>query len=124
MKYSCTIKNIEEEYDVTIQINNLVLVGLDYFGISEKEIGKKKWVEIELFDEIKIVPAQKNIKNIKRVGDSFSYVITGILDINKSSIHSLIDFDLSPNILFDYGYLDQKYIDLKILRMDFSFTDK
>ena len=102
MKYDCTIVNINDE-EITIKI------------------GDETMVDILLYDDLEISESNKSENCIKRKGNSFAYSLYGILDIDNSMLKSEIDFEIAPEELFDYGYLDGKEVKIDTIRIDFEF---
>lgn len=119
MKYDCTIVNINDE-EITIKIGDAHITGFSNSGVS-KEIGDETMVDILLYDDLEISESNKSENCIKRKGNSFAYSLYGILDIDNSMLKSEIDFEIDPEELFDYGYLDGKEVKIDAIRIDFEF---
>lgn len=121
MKYICTITDINDDGDeATIKIENVYITGFVNFGVL-KNIGDKALVEILLFDDLEIYKDERNETDIIRKGNSYSYSLFGILDIDKSILKSKIDFNIDKEKLFSYGYLDGKKVRVDVIRIDFYF---
>lgn len=119
MKYNCTIIDIDDE-EITIKIGTTSIIGFCNNGIL-KQKGDITEVEISLYDDLEINPCDDNDKVIVRKGNSFSYSLYGILDIDKSILKSAIDIEIAPEELFDYGYLDGKRVKIDTVRIDLTF---
>ena len=118
MKYKCIIQAVDEEV-VIIKIGNTVITGFSniYADFMNNE---EAIVEIELYGDLKIQETSIHEKSILHQG-GYSYLICGMLDIESRTIKSEIDFSLDPSYLYEYSYLDKKYIELYVPRMDFCF---
>lgn len=119
MKYNCTIIDIDDD-EITIRIGTTCIAGFCNNGIL-KQRGDIAEVEISLYDDLEINQCDDNNKYIVRKGNSFSYSLYGILDIDKSILKSVIDIEIDPEELFDYGYLDGKGVKIDTLRIDLTF---
>lgn len=118
MKYKCIIQAVDEE-EVIIKIGNTVITGFSniYEDFMDNE---DAIVEIDLYGDLKFQETSIHEKNILHQG-GYSYLICGILDIESRTIKSEIDFSITSSYLYEYGYLDQRYIELYVPRMDFCF---
>ncbi len=119
MKFNCLIKEIEDDDEVTIQIGDVVITGFVNMGI-DIPIDKEIQVDIEFYDDIELEESNVQEKCIISTG-TFSYSIFGLLDVDNGIIKSTLDFEIDNEYLFDYGFLDGKYVELKVGRLDFSF---
>lgn len=119
MKYNCVIKEIEDDEEVTIQIGNITITGFVNMGIN-MSIDEETEVEIELYDDIEIEETNIHEKSILSKG-TYSYSIFGVLDIDSGIISSILDFDIDRECLYEYGFLDGKYVEVKVRRLDFYF---
>lgn len=120
MKYVCKIVDIIDGDTVEVNIQGVILTGLVSCGIT-KEIGETAEVELEFFPDIVISECKEKAVFIRKTNEYFGYIIAGILDVDKAQLHSLIDFEIPREYLFDYGYLHGKYVMIEIIRMDFIF---
>lgn len=93
--------------------------GTDFWIVE----GKKYYSEIEsiIFDKLIIKEIYESIKEIQYSKSSFSHRVHGIMDIDKGAIHSSIDVYLDMAYLYDYAYLDGKFIEIVIDRFDIEF---
>ncbi|QEI11192.1 hypothetical protein [Cellvibrio japonicus] len=123
-KYSALVQaignNVEEE--VTLSLNDLEVTC--FAGVCPYEIheGKKYPVSFELmiFDDYEIKESEGEPVGMERIGSSFSYWIQGRLE--RGVIDCGIQFE--DEVLFsDYGYLDGKFIRLKVDRIDVEFLE-
>lgn len=119
MQYNCIVKSIEDDDVLTIQIHDVMLTGFLNTGtiISVEE---QCMLFVEIYDDVELTKSQVQEKSISRIGNSLSYYIIGVLDIDESVIHSVLDFNIDKELLFDYAYLHGKYVELKIMRFDLS----
>lgn len=119
MKYNCTIIDIDDD-EITIKIGKVSITGFCNNGIL-KQKGDTAEVEISLYDDLEIRQCDDHDKDIVRKGNSFSYALYGILDIDKSILKSGIDIEIAPEELFDYGYLDGQRVKIDTIRIDLDF---
>jgi len=119
MKYNCVIKEIEDDEEVTIQIGGVTITGFVNMGISIP-IDEEVEVEIELYDDIEIEEVNIYEKSILSKG-TYSYSIFGILDVDNGIISSILDFTIDRECLYEYGFLDGKYVEVKVGRLDLCF---
>jgi|GEM_PF-1344489 len=119
IKYNCMIVNIDDE-EITIKIVDTILIGFSNTGIVYKE-GDKTTVDIMLFDDLEICESTTAVSSVAKKGNSLSYSLYGILDINNTILKSEIDFSIDAEELFDYGYLDGKSVRIDVVRIDFDF---
>lgn len=121
MKYNCVIKEIEDDEEVTIKIENTIITGFVNMGLSIP-IDTKTEVEIEFYDDIEIEETNIQEKSILSKG-TYSYSIFGILDIDNGIISSTLDFSIDREYLYEYGFLDGKYVEVRVNRLDFYFHE-
>ena len=115
MIYECLVKeNLEE--DVLIEINNVTLLCFSNVGFYGDK-GSKVDANIELFDDITISKSVLNEPKITHK-EGYQYQITGVLNIAKGGVDSLIFFDIDD--LYDYSYLDGKLVDIDVIRLNIS----
>lgn len=113
---------IEEEIDIrinTTRLNCFMSCGTD-FWIEE---GEKYCSEIEsiIFDKPIINEIQVPMKEIQCNARDFSHKVCGRLNIDKGIIQSSIDIDVDQAYLYDYAYLDGKFVEITIDRFDIEF---
>lgn len=119
MQYECKIIKVVDDEEVTIQIHNIQLVGFVNNGCEKKE-NDICIIDISLYDDLEIKESEDKDKSIIRRGNSYAYQLKGVLDTNQHVLHSEIDFDINEEDLWDYGYLDGKYVSIDVLRVDFE----
>lgn len=113
MKYQVIVKK-NDENTVVVEINNIEIICFANQGLiaSEEDLVN---VDITPFDEIEIVSSDKNNKEICHVS-GYQYNITGILDLDKGGVDSVIFIELED--LFEYSFLDKKMVDVNVLRFN------
>ncbi len=84
------------------------------------EIGKQYYVKLEadIYNDLEI---KRNVKKIRCINQTFAYCISGTLDIDNAKIESTIDIYLAKEYLYDYTFLDKKYVELKVDRFNIDF---
>lgn len=115
MKYSCQLLTHNDD-NVIIDVQGVPLNCFTHTGINHEE-GDYFDAEISVYDDFSISKSLSHQKSITQ-GKGYSYIITGILNIDKRGIDSLLFFELDE--LYDYGYLDNQMVDVQILRLDIS----
>ncbi|AAK02583.1 hypothetical protein C2838_03075 [Pasteurella multocida] len=115
MIYKCIIKE-NNESDIVVRINNVDLLCFANAGLFG-DIEDEMFLDIELYDEFDISISNEKKVGIKRIS-GYQYKITGVLNIEKGGIDSLIFFPIDD--LYDYGYLDNKMVDVFVARLNIS----
>ena len=112
--------NVEEE--VLIKINGVDLVAFITYSPYLIEIDHEYSVEIVLFaDDVDIKENNQEEKCLVRDGETFAYTVKGFLNqMGQLDVGFLIE----DEIFDDYEYLYEKYITLKVDRIDLEFVDK
>jgi len=118
MKYKCIVQSLDEE-ETIVKIGDTVITGFTNICADFMD-NEEATVEIELYGDLIIQETSIHKKSILHKG-GYTYLIYGILDIDSGTIKSEIDFSIDPSYLYEYGYLDKKYIELFVPRMDFCF---
>lgn len=112
--------DVEEE--VTLNLNGLEVTC--FAGVCPYEIreGEKYPVSFELmiFDDYEVEESEAESAGLERIGNGFSYWIKGRLE--RGVIDCGIQFE-DEVLLSDYGYLDGKFIWLKVDRIDVEFLE-
>ncbi len=121
MQYECTIRNIVEDEEVTVQIGDIQIIGFVNCGCNNK-IGDVCSIDISLYDDLEIDELANEECSVNRKDNSYSYELKGILDIDNHRLKSVIDFDIDEEILMNYGYLDGRYVSINVLRIDLEFV--
>lgn len=121
-KYNALVKKIDDdvEEEVTLSLNGFEVTCFAGVCPYQIEEGKEYPVSFELmiFDDYHVNESKEEMPSLERVGSSFSYWIIGKLE--GGIVNSSIPFE-DEILLSDYGYLDGKYIRLKIDRIDVEF---
>lgn len=119
MKYICTLLNNNDD-DIIVDIQGTILNCFANTGINFS-VGDDFPAEINIFDDFQISPSASDKLSIKQE-TGYRYTITGILDIEQKGVNSIIFFELDD--LYDYGYLDNKMVDISVQRLDISEYDE
>lgn len=122
MIYSAKVEKIDEdvEEEVTLLVQGQKLVcfaGVCPYPIEEGGI-YPVLLNLVVFDEYLVKQAEVASPSIERVGQSFSYVVTGKLF--GDTLDAGISFQ-DEIFLRDYGYLDGKMISVQVDRIDAEF---
>ncbi|OOF49819.1 hypothetical protein BKK52_02615 [Rodentibacter trehalosifermentans] len=113
MKYFCTLIS-NDESDVVVLVNNIKLNCFSNIGLAHK-IGDKFFAEIVVYDDFDVFLSNSTNKEIRQL-KGYEYLITGVLDIDRGGVDSLFFLELDE--LYDYGYLDKKMVDVRVVRLD------
>lgn len=113
MNYQVIVKK-NDESNVVVEINNIDIICFANQGLIASE-GDLINVDITPFDEIEIIPSDKSDKEIHHIS-GYQYNITGILDIDKGGVDSVIFIEIED--LFEYSFLDKKMVDINVLRFN------
>ena len=115
-------KKVRKDKDLT-QAELANRLGVSDRAISKWENGRGlpdyEYIQ-DLCDDLNITPCDDKV-GLERKHKSFEYSLWGILDIQNGVLKSVIDFEIDENEIFDYGYLDGKYVKIDVLRLDFEF---
>lgn len=123
--YYALLKKIDDsvEEEVTLELYGSELVC--FLGICPYQIreGSRYPVSFELkvFDDYCVEELGKEKTGVERIGNGFSYWIMGKLE--DDVIHSLVSFQ-DEVLLSDYGYLNGRYIRIKVCRIDVEFLER
>lgn len=117
----CLGNDIEEE--VTLSINGIELTC--FSSVCPYDLHKGEMypvlLEIMIFDEYQVSELGVGVVGLERIGNNFSYWITGRLD--KGEVDCGIRFE-DEILLSNYGYMDGKLIKLKVDRIDVEFLQR
>jgi hypothetical protein len=122
MVYNAFLKsvnpNIEEE--VVIVINGIELVGFLSYCPYAVEVEKTYPISIEItvLDEFEIRKADLSVREMQRLNQGFAYIIKGILKTG-GVIDSVIE--IQDEILVDYAYLYDEFVEFKVDRLSVNF---
>lgn len=116
------LKKIDEdvEEEVTLLIGNEEVVCFAGICPYQIEAGRCYQVDFDMkvFDEYSVSLSSENKTSLTRVGDTFSYIISGKLKGN--TIDCIIPFE-DDILLSEFGFLDGKFVELKVDRIDVDF---
>ena len=115
----CKIENVNEE-EVTINIDRIIITGFCNSSTTKKS-GTNCLVELQFFDKLIFEESEQKEEKICRIGSTYEYVITGRLDVDNLMLYSSINFELEKEDIFDSGYLNGKWVDVKVPRIDLDF---
>ena len=89
----------------------------------EINLGGKYLIETELviLDDLTISKSDSEEKCIEQIEDSFAYSIRGILNVDSGTIDAGILFEVDRELLFDYGYLHNQYVQMRVDRLSVDF---
>lgn len=124
-KYYALVKEIGDdvEEEVTLTLNGFEITC--FAGICPYKIyeGKKYPVSFEfmIFDEYEVEETTDEVVGLEKISQGFSYWIMGKLD--GAFIDAGIKFE-DEILLSDYGYLNGKFIRLKVDRIDVEFLEE
>lgn len=122
MIYNGVIKEIGEDgEEVTIETNDVIITGFVNSGV-EKNIGDICDFKIQLYDDLEMKEIAENKKELYRIENSYSYYVRGILDVDALKVHSILDIDLDKEDVYDYSFLDGKYVEIRVQRLDINFN--
>jgi hypothetical protein len=115
--------NPQIEEEVLLEIKEFRIFAFVNIYPFEINIGREYqiYLELTILDEISINKINYENKNIQQIDNTFSYCITGILDIDKATIDAGIILEIDRDFLFDYGYLHGHYVQLVVDRMTVEF---
>ncbi|TVX92502.1 hypothetical protein [Paenibacillus agilis] len=111
---------IEEE--IILEINKERVVAFINYCPYEIRKGEQYTIELELtiLDEfiIRHLDAEKGVEQIE---DGFAHLIRGMLDIDSATIDAGILFEIDREFLFDYGYLHNQNVQIRVDRITADF---
>ncbi|MFC5703913.1 hypothetical protein ACFPVX_21710 [Cohnella faecalis] len=114
---------IEEE--AVLEIHGQRIVAFINNCPFEIDKGGQYLIEIELsiLDDFIISQADSDGNGIKQIENGFSHFISGILNIDSGTIDvgTGILFEIDREFLFDYGYLHNQYVQIRVDRLSVDF---
>jgi hypothetical protein len=122
MIYQAKVLRIDEpiEGEVMLQVGNTELTCFAYSHPYGIRVGSSYPIELELFDDYIIEELSDGSEpSIVRIGNTFSYVITGRLN-GRCLESGELTFE-EDALLSDFGYLDGKMVAMKVSRIDAVF---
>lgn len=126
MKYDVLVKGLNQcvEEEVIIEANGIVLYCFAHWGLAI-EVGKKYKANIgvTILDDLGMREISDSSNSFRQVGSTFAYYIQGKFDLNSRILDAgvQIQFDEDEVDLHDYGYLDGKYVEIKVDRINIEF---
>ena len=127
MIYRVWVKEINPdiEEEILIQVNNIELICFVTNWNMNVKVGQfyDADIGVTVLDSLNIEKQADQITCFKQINGSFAYSICGKFDYNSHSIDAgiVIEFDLDEVDLFDYSYLDGKYVSIKVDRISLGF---
>ncbi len=121
--YTAKIIGFDSDDVVIISIHGVTLYCFCFNVGDSVHVGEIWSVELEILD-IDFSSIEENHSENRgaiRVGESLTYLLQGIYYADIQSIDVGFLLDLSGGALYDYGYLDQKNISIKVIRFDVEF---
>lgn len=125
MVYNVQVKgvnsNIEEEILINIKDIEL-LCFVSHWGTNIK-VGNfyKVDIGVTILDDLDMIKQSEKLYKFEQINDSFAYFIYGKFDFDSHTIDAgiLIEFDLAN--LYDYSYLDEKFVRVRVDRISANF---
>ncbi len=120
--YYALLKKIDAivEEEVTLELDGKVITC--FAGVCPYQIreGNRYPVslKLEVFDDYLVEESSKDEAGLEKLGNGFSYWVIGKLE--GDVIYSQFTFQ-DEVLLSDYGYLNGKYIRMKVDRIDVEF---
>lgn len=127
MIYDAKIKQFNDivEEEILVEIDGIDIFCFSIFHTPEMKIGESYPAEIELtvFDELEMIEIDQPVKELSKIGETFSYTIRGLL--KNGILDAGIKFELDSEDLIDYQNLDGKYVEISgIDRINIDFPSK
>ncbi|WP_042473880.1 hypothetical protein [Bacillus ndiopicus] len=126
----CTAKLIELspliEEEAVLEINGQRLVAFINSCPFEIDKGEQYVIEIGLviLNDCVISKIGSYKKEIEQIEDGFSYFIRGTLNIDNCNIDAGgILFEIDKEFLFDYGYLHNQCVQIRVDRLSVNFIE-
>ncbi|PFV69284.1 hypothetical protein COL05_29220 [Bacillus sp. AFS059628] len=124
MKYRAYVEKTDELIDeeVTININGVVFTGFSTVCSYKIEEGKSYPVilDITVFGNIEINEGIDGVKSLKRIDNSFKYLISGIL--NRRFIDAGIIITDEDEIFLERSEYFNKYVEIEVDRINSEFV--
>lgn len=114
---------VEEEAVLEINSQRLVVfIGYCPFEIIQE---RQYLVEISLtiLNDFVISKIDSDEKGIEQIDDSFSYFIKGTLNVDTGLIDADILFEVDREFLYDYGYLHNQNVQIRVDRLTADFIE-
>ena len=124
-KYIALLKSVGEEVEekVSLKVNGLVVTCFAGYCPNKICVGNEYPVVFELmiFNDYEVEEVESKCCGVERIENGFSYWIKGRLC--KGEIDCGIKFS-DEILLSDYGYLDGKFVRVKVDRIDVEFLEE
>ncbi|CVK19388.1 hypothetical protein [Sporomusa sphaeroides] len=127
MEYDVLVKGLNPcvEEEVIIEADGIVLTCFAPWGFPAIEVGKKYKANIgvTILDNLGMKETADSSNSFKQIGSTFAYCIRGKFDLDSRILDAGIQirFDEDEVDLHDYGYLDGRYVEIKVDRIDIEF---
>lgn len=119
--------NTDIEEEISFKVNDILITGFMPFGlVQDIEVGKEYLVQIDLtiLDDINLKEMDSPLKEFKRIGNSFAYIIRGYFDAEEQTIDAGIKVELDSEYLDGHWYLHSKYIEITVDRISVTFIEE
>lgn len=102
-----------DEYEVTLEINGVILICFAVVCPYKIDIGKYYPVELSLkvSDEVEPVELNKEIYGFEKTGQGYGYVLRGKLSKNKLDLGA---FSIEDDFLKELSMLDGAYVEIAV----------
>jgi len=123
MIYNIQAKGFNEDFEeeILIQINNIKIKCFVHTWGTNVEIDKFYDADIRawLLDDLKMEARNNQEFGFEQIDDSYAYRVCGKFDYDSRTIDAgvIIQFDENEVDLFDFAYLDGKFVCAKIDRI-------
>ncbi|WLV24512.1 hypothetical protein QR721_12840 [Aciduricibacillus chroicocephali] len=123
MIYTALVKRLDPqiEEEVTIEIEGIEFTGFAFICPYKIEVGESYPVSIgfTILNELIIHEIQRERKEIERIGLGYDYYIRGLL--HADAIDAGLVFTDDDEYFSDYPEFVNKYIEMKVDRIDIEF---
>ena len=124
-KYVALVKSVGEEVEeqVNLKVNGLIVTCFAGYCPYKIYVGNEYPVSFELmiFNDYEVEEIKSKCYGVEKVENGFSYWVKGRLC--KGEIDCGIKFS-DEILLSDYGYLDGKFVRVKVDRIDVEFLEE
>lgn len=114
--------NIEEE--VIVEINGVTIACFMPYGLPyQVEVGNRypSSIEVIALDDIEMQEIQEPKTGFEAIKSSFAYFVKGKFNAEERTIDAGIKVQIDESYLIDYGYLDGKYVQIRVDRININF---
>ena len=127
-EYRVKVLEYDEFEDIVIVLINNITLKCFSFNLDSGLINVGDlWVaHLQLldFDIDSLKEVNSNRKGVTCINSSLAYLIEGKYNAETQSIDIGFTLDLDSKALYDFSYLDNKTIQIKVLRFDIDFVRK